>query len=179
MTCTTTDLFTEEEFDLYQQIMELLNQIDRLETEAKKNKTKCDTALRANLLEEKKAVQAQLDALIQRHTGTPRTIRVSGVVDTRMLPVDENNNPIMPEGITWRTLRLSRKIAEFASDMSRQLGLKHNDVTFDKIVLKWKSTDVLHQVVTDGFYLPLLKDDGTVEMRHFDIVTASAGQIGL
>ena len=177
MTCTTTDLFTPEEFALYQQIMELLNQVDRLDLEAKRNKTTVDAEQRKNLLEEKKAVQAELDAMILRHAGTPRTIRVSGVVDTRMLEKDENDNPIMPAGVRWNTLRLSRKIAEFSSDMSRQLGLEHNDVTFDKIILKWKSTDILHQVVMDGFYLPLLNDDGTVEMRHFDLVTASAGQL--
>lgn len=177
ITLTTSDLFTEEEFAVYQKIMEKLTEIDRMDLEAKRAHTKADKERKAELLAEKKAFQSELDALILQHEGKPRVVRVSGVVDTRTLPVDENNEPIMPQGVTWRTLRTSRKIAEFCSDMSRALGLQHNDITFDKIILKWKSVDILHQIVLDGFYMPILLNDGTVDMRHYSMVTASAGQL--
>ena len=177
VTLTTSDLFTDEEFEIYQRIMDKITEMDRMELEAKRAHLKADKERKAELLAEKKAFQSELDALILKHENKPRTVRVSGVVDTRTLPKDDNDEPIMPEGVTWRTLRTSRKIAEFVSDMSRSLGLKHNDITFDKIILKWKSVDVLHQIVMNGFYLPILQEDGSCELRHFDVVTASAGQL--
>lgn len=176
MTLTTTDLFTDEEVVLYQQIMGIITEMDRMDIEAKKAHRKSDKALKAELLAEKKDLQKQLDELILKHNDKPRVVRIASVVDSRTLKQDDEGNPIYLEGVTWRTLRNSRKIAEFCSDLSRQLGLKHDDVTFDKIILKWKSIDVLHQIVLNGFYLPIMTDNG-VEMRHFDIVTASAGQL--
>lgn len=176
MTLSTTDLLTEEEFALYQRIIEILNELDRMETEAKRNHTKVKAEQKSNLLEEKHAVQAQLNNKIQEYENKPRTVRVSGVIDTRNVERITGNNTI-PDGITWPFLRNSRKIAEFASDMSRTMGLSANDVTFDKIIVKWKSADMLKQIVMNGFYLPLLKEDGSVEHRKFQIVTASAGQL--
>lgn len=177
MTITTTDLFTYDEFDLYQRIMALMVEMDMVDAEAKKNHVKPDAERKAKLLAEKKSVQAELDQMIREHAGTPRVVRVSGVVDSRLLPKDANGNHIMPWGVTWETLRNSRKIAEFCSDMSRFLGYQHDDVCFDKIILKWKSADILHQIVLDGFILPILLPNGEVENRHFSFVTASAGQL--
>lgn len=177
LTLSTTDLFTDEEYALYQRIMALLIEVDTMESEAKKNHTKVDAERKTALLAEKKSVQQELDQLIIKHDGKPRTVRVSGVIDTRFVDKDADGNPIIPPGVTWKTLRNSRRIAEFCSDMSRTLGYVHNDVCFEKIILKWKSPGVLRQVVLDGFYLPLILSDGTVENRKFRFVTASAGQL--
>ena len=177
MTMTTTDLFTYQEFDLYQQIMALLSEVDAITAEAKKTHTKPNAGRIEELLAEKKTVQAQLDHMILTHAGTPRVVRVSGVVDSRLLPQDAEGNPIPQWGVTWDTLRTSRRIAEFCSDMSRTLGYQHNDICFDKIILKWKSPEVLHQIVMDGFILPLQKENGEIENRHFNFITASAGQL--
>ena len=179
ITLTTTDLFTYQEYDLYQKIMGILTEMEVMEAEAKKNRTKPDAERKTALLAEKKSVQAELDQLILEHAGTPRVVRVPGVIDTRFLDKDENGNPIMPWGVSWKTLRNTRKIAEFCSDMSRYLGYEHNDICFDKIILKWKSAVILRQVVLDGFILPIQLSNGEVENRHFNFVTASAGQFGL
>lgn len=57
------------------------------------------------------------------------------------------------------------------------MGLHHQDITFDKVILKWKSKDILKQVVLNGFLLPVLHEDGTVEQKHMRFLTASAGQL--
>lgn len=83
----------------------------------------------------------------------------------------------MPPGVTWWGLKASKRIAEFASEASRAMGLKHNEVTFDKIIVKWKSVDILQQIVLDGFIMPILNPDGTVTKKHYRFLTASAGQL--
>ena len=105
LTLTTTDLFTYQEFDLYQKIMGILTEIESMETEAKKNHVKPDAERKNELLAEKKVVQAELDQLILKHKGTPRAVRVPGVIDTRFLDKDQNGNPIVPWGVSWKTLR--------------------------------------------------------------------------
>ena len=177
ITLTTTDLFTDDEFALYERIMALIAEMDRLDSEAKKNNVKKNTERKAELLAEKKSVQVQLDELILKHRGVPRSVRVAGVTDSRLLPKDCDGEPIQQFGITWNTLRASRKIAEFCSDASRFLGIKKDEVFLDKVILKWKSVEVLHQVVLDGFYIPIQMDDGSIDLRHYDMVTASAGQL--
>ena len=57
------------------------------------------------------------------------------------------------------------------------MGLGDKDVTYDKIILKWKSLDLLRQIVLDGFYMPILHPNGTVERKQYQFVTASAGQL--
>lgn len=57
------------------------------------------------------------------------------------------------------------------------MGLKHLDVTFDKIIIKWKSYDILKQIVLDGFYLPIQNEDGTVTNKYYQFFTSSAGQL--
>lgn len=57
------------------------------------------------------------------------------------------------------------------------MGLKHQDVTFDKIIVKWKSLDLLNQIVKNGFTMPILTDNGTVITKKYRILTASAGQL--
>lgn len=173
MTLNTTDLMTDAEYDIYKRIVELRNEIDRLSIEANKSHQKIDTGRKKELLTEKKAAQKELNEEVMRHMGNPRTVRVQGVIDTRRLLAPE----MPPEGISWRVLRASRQIAEFMSDLSRQMNLKANDITFDKVIVSWKNFEILHQIVLDGFYLPVMHENGSVEQRHFRFVTASAGQL--
>lgn len=98
------------------------------------------------------------------------------VLDTRKCR-NEQGELHLPPGISWDRLKMTRKICEFASEESRAMGLSPNDVTFDKIIIKWKSIDVLEQLVKDGFIVPVLLDDGTVEVKEFMVATASSGQL--
>ena len=81
-----------------------------------------------------------------------------------------------PLGVTWQNLKLSKKIAEFESEMSRAMGLSTDDYTFDKIIIKWKNADVLEELVTDGFTMDLLVGDRIIQKRY-RCFTASAGQL--
>ena len=175
MTLATYDLFTDTEFYIYQRIISLMNEIDRQKQEAKGVKKTLIDDLQP-LYQQKKELQAALADEISRHQGTPRTVRLQNMLDTRKLP-RQDGEVVMPPGVTWRTLRLSHKIAEFASEESRLLGLRENEVTFDKIIVKWKSVDVLEQIVLDGFTVPVLQPDGTVKTIHYHVMTASAGQL--
>lgn len=56
------------------------------------------------------------------------------------------------------------------------MGLSPDEVTFDKIIVKWKSLDILEQIVMDGFILPILQDNGEVLEKRYRFLTASAGQ---
>ena len=182
LTFTTYDLFTDKEMQIYQKMVEQINEMNKLDYESRKNGTKLEKGIKAPFLEKKKQYQKELDEEIKRHAGTPRSINVKSVLDHKSY-----NQDAPPQGITWRTLKASRRIAEFASEMSRAMGLKHLDITFDKIILKWENRNsrttadgklaILKQVVLDGFDLPILHEDGTVEYRRFQFVTASAGQL--
>lgn len=78
--------------------------------------------------------------------------------------------------MSWPTLKLTKRIAEFESEESRAMGLQHLDITFDKIIVKWKSLDLLEQIVRNGFTMPVYEDDGSVVVKKYRILTASAGQ---
>ena len=169
MTLSTTDLFTEEEYDLYLQILGLINDISS-ESERMREDKYHDPTVKEDLKCRKKEAQIKLDKLIASHAGTPRIVQLKRVLDTRLAQPRQ-------QGVTWMTLKASRKISEFVSDESRMMGLHQDDVTFDKIVIKWKSLDILHQIVIDGIILPVLHDDGTVENKHHIFLTASAGQL--
>ena len=175
MSFTTTDLFTEEEYELYGKILKTIAELNEDEALRREEKTR-DPTIRERLISQKKNLQTELDALIASRT-EPRVIRLSAVLNKKQLPRDENDQIIYPPGVTWDTLNVSKRIAEFSSDESRGLGLKANDVTFDKIIVKWKSLDILKQIVLNGFYVPILKNNGTVEMKHYRFATASAGQL--
>lgn len=169
MSFATYDLFTNEEFDVYTHIIEDMNEINRLKDNGENDEAKI-------LIEEKRRYQKQLEDLIKSHKGIPRTVRLESVLDSRKL---ENNDGeiIYPEGLSWNKLKMSKKIAEFASEESRAMGLNHLDITYDKIILKWKNVDMLEQLVLDGFIVPILMKDRTVDQRHYRIITASAGQL--
>lgn len=175
MSFSTTDLFTDEEYELYGKILKTIADLNEDEQIRKKEKAR-DPTIREQLVSQKKNLQAELDALIASRT-EPRVIRLSAVLNKKRLSHDENHQIVYPPGITWDTLNVSRRIAEFSSEESRGLGLKANDVTFDKIIVKWKSLDILKQIVLNGFCVPILHNDGTVETKHYRFATASAGQL--
>lgn len=174
MSLATYDLFTDEEFSLYSEIINLINEYDRLTNLPKETQKEQKEKIK-ELSDRRKELSGQLNALIKQHAGTPRNVRLINVLDTRKCK-DENGELNIPAGITWHNLRLSKKIAEFESEESRAMGLNQNEVTFDKIILKWKFIDVLEQIVKDGFFVPLLNPDGTVTHKKYRFHTASAGQ---
>lgn len=169
MSFATYDLFTNEEFDVYTHIIEDMNEINRLRDNGENDEAKI-------LIEEKRRYQKQLEDLIKSHKGIPRIVRLESILDSRKLANDDGEI-IYPEGLSWNKLKMSKKIAEFASEESRAMGLNHLDITYDKIILKWKNVDMLEQLVLDGFIVPILMEDGTVDRRHYRIITASAGQL--
>lgn len=173
---STVDLFTDEEFALYKQLIEMINCIEE-ESLALKEDGKRDPTVKIDMVSKKKDLQQKLGTMIASHSGKPRMVRVSGVVDPFKCQKDEDGNIIYPPGISWFTLKTSRKIAEFSSDSSRAMGVPDGEVTFEKIIVKWKSLDVLEQIVTDGFVMPILHEDGSVEYKLYRFSTASAGQL--
>ena len=162
---TNYDLFTDKEYDLYMKIVEAKNELNRL---ANKDPTNDKIPW---LKEQKKKAIDDLVSLVEKHAGTPRTVRLRSVL------YHPDESEALPAGATWRTLKFSKKITEFASELSRSMGLSHLDYTFDKIVVKWKSAEVLKQLVLDGFWFDLLNPDGTVVKKHYRCFTASSGQL--
>ena len=173
---STTDLFTEQEYALYKQIVEHINAIEE-ETFALKRDSKRDPTVRLDLLANKKQLQKDLAALIAKHSGTPRSVRIQHVVDPVKCLNQDTGEIEWPQGVSWFTLKTSRKIAEFSSDTSRAMGIPDGEVSFDKVIIKWKSLDVLEQLVTDGFTMSVLCDDGSVITKMYRFATASAGQL--
>jgi len=173
---SSVDLFTDQEYDLYRQIIGTINDIDT-ETAALKDDNKRDPTVKLDLLSKKKDLQHKLAKRIASHSGKPRSVRLSSVIDAAKCARTETGEIIWPQGVTWFTLKTSRRIAEFSSDCSRAMNIPDGDVTFDKVIVKWKSLDVLEQIVTDGFIMPILHDDGSVEQKMYRFATASAGQL--
>lgn len=175
MAIATYDLFTDKEYQTYQGIITTINDIQRAKNDEAKE-YKSDPSIVPELISKKQMLQEQLQQLIAEHKGIPRTVRMKNVLNPVMLK-REQNEILWPEGVTWMTIKPSRKVTEFMSQASRAMGLKHDDVTFDKIVVKWKSQDILEQIILDGFNLPVIKDNGQIETKHFIFLTASAGQL--
>lgn len=167
---------TDEEFVLYKQIISCINNIEE-ENFALKEDSKHDPTIRLELIANKKGLQQQLASLIAKHAGKPRTVRLSSIIDTSKCVDQETGEIIMPSGVSWKKLKSSRKIAEFSSDTSRAMQALDNQVTFDKIIVKWKSLDVLEQIVTDGFSMPVENEDGSITVKTYRFATASAGQL--
>lgn len=173
---SSVDLFTEKEYELYGKIIETINLIEE-ESVLLKSDSKHDPTVKLDLLSKKKELQQQLSRCISAHKGTPRIVRLKSVIDPSKCERDESGAPICPEGVSWFTLKNSRKIAEFSSDSSRAMGIPDGDVTYDKIIVKWKSLDVLEQIVTDGFLMPIVTPSGDIEYKRYRFATASAGQL--
>ena len=154
---TTYDLLTEEERTVYFKIAEL------------KNKLNDRTAEREQILEQKKILQQQLSQLIASHEHVPRSVNLDAVLDPTL--------PVRPPGVSWKTLRPTRRIAEFVSEESRLLQLEPNAISFDKIIVKWKSLDILRQIILNGFTMPVMDEAGETVIKRYRFHTASAGQL--
>lgn len=179
MSLASYDLFTDEEQKLYSRVIDLMNEIERLQVAKKRNEDADPKELSqqiSTLTAKKKSAQADLAAEIKKHANTPRTVRLPSVLNYKKF-MDEEGEVHWPPGVTWNKLKMSKRIAEFCSEESRALGLNHLDITWDKIIIKWKSLDVLEQMVMNGFNMPILHEDGTVEVKHYVCQTASAGQL--
>ena len=159
------DLFTEEESELYMKIIEQKNALDILDEE------NAEKERRRPFIEKKNELKTELEKMILAHEDTPRTVRLKSVV---YYPKDADYP--FPEGITYRNLKTSKKIAEFCCELSRALGLENLDCTLDIVVVKWKNLEILRQLVMKGMYMPILTKTG-VENVHYHFYTASAGQL--
>ena len=161
-----SDLFTDEEHQIYESIWPLNNEIEKLRgsknPEDKLRVKDLDTQIKQTL--------RKLGKKISQYKDGPRRVRLKSVL------IQEKGTDL-PPGATWKRLKFSKKIAEFSSEMSRAMGLHHLDHTFDKIVIKWKNPDILRQLVLNGFYFDILQDDGTVVSKKYRCFTASAGQL--
>jgi len=158
----TSDLFTDEEFECYKQILACKTELDR-EDLSKQEKAKMHSM--------KVEANNKLKALIQRHAGKPRVINTASVCDYKSF---ENGQP--PAYISWENVKFTKKITEFMSDQTRAIGLQPDQVTLDKIIISWKSLDVLEQVVMDGIVMPIMKGS-ELRYKKFRFLTASAGQL--
>ena len=161
MSISTYDLMTDDEWAKYQEIIDVINKLNA----AKDKETKVLLAV------QRKERTQELGELIAKHKGQPRYIRLPNVLNTARFKDGK-----CPLGVSWWDLRQSKQISEFVSDGSRTMGLDDRSITFDKIIVKWKSADILEQIVLDGFYMPVMQNDSVV-MKHYQITTASAGQL--
>lgn len=175
MSLATYDLFTEEEAAVYNQIISQMNDIEK-QSNSENCKLQTIKDEITNLIAEKKTAQDLLAQLISKHKGTPRRVRLSSVLDMKKF-YNQEKKLELPSGVSWRALRPSRRIAEFASEASRAMGQTHNEVTFDKIIVKWKSLDIMEQIVLDGFIMPILMENGEIIEKKYRFLTASAGQL--
>lgn len=159
------DLFTDEEYDLYMKIVAQKNELDRLDEEGSNDDEWQE------VLDKKSELKLKLENLINDHNDKPRTVRLKSVI---YYPKDAPYP--FPEGVTYKNLKTSKKIAEFCCELSRAMGLNHLDKTLDLIVVKWKNIQILRQLVMNGFIVPVLTPDG-IENKHYRFFSASAGQL--
>ena len=160
------DMFTEDEWDKYIEIIAFVNEIDRLD----KEKDPESVLRKKELIAQKTTASRELSGLIKSHAGIPRHVRLASVVYVQ-------KGEELPQGVTWRNMKISKKITEFESEMSRSLGLHANDYTFDKVIVKWKNEDILEQLVLDGFVMDLLMPDGKIVQKRYRFFTAGAAQL--
>lgn len=160
------DLFTDEEYDLYMQIIAEKNKLDEMDAQNIKGGEE-----RENVIQRKNEIKQTLEKLIHEHENEPRFVRLKSVI---YYPKDADYP--FPEGVTYDNLKTGKKIAEFCCELSRSMGLKHLDKTLDLIVIKWKNLEILRQFVLNGFYLSVLNGDKVVN-KHYRFFSASAGQL--
>lgn len=158
------DLFTDEEYSEYMKIVEAKNELDRVEDQS-------ETAEKQKWIDQKKRAKDDLTKMINQHKG-PREVRLDNII---YYPKDSDEP--FPEGVNVRNMKFSKKIAEFSSELTRAMGLKHMDFTFDQIIIHWKSLDVLKQIVEEGITMKILNPDGTAGWKRYHFFTASAGQL--
>lgn len=160
LSMTSYDFFTTEELEIYQKILAVKSELDALD----KNQKEEFSAL----VPQRKELSKQLKELIAAHAGKPRAVNLSLVC---------KKQEEMPPGVSFHNLKFNRIISEFCSELSRAMGLKPMDRTYDLIVVTWKSIDIMEQLVKDGFTMKILNPDETVEERLYHLYTASAGQL--
>lgn len=169
MALNTYDLFTDEELACYRTILKCKAELDRLEKQRSDDRLK---AYKKELIALKKQAGKDLNRLIAQNKGAVRRVNTASVCDSNSY-VD--NSP--PSYISWDNLKFTRKITEFISEQSRAMGLKPDDVTLDKIILSWRSLDVLEQIVLNGFTADVMTESGDIVTKHYHFRTASAGQL--
>ena len=161
------DMFTDEEYDKYMEVVELSNEVGRLKKEKKPELA----SVKNDCIAKRKQASSELKELIKEHTGVPRKVRLRSVL---FLEEDEE----LPDGVTWDKLKISKCIAEFESEMSRAMGIETGDYTFDKIIVQWgdKKEDVLKQLVFDGFTMDILIENRIIQ-KKYQFFTAGAAQL--
>lgn len=178
MSLKTSDLFTAEETELFRKLLEIKKKIGDNKTRKADKKHPIDAAERKQIDAEnkelnaqKKEINAEMKALIKSNKHLKREINIAAVCDTRSAI-----NGVYPPAIEWDNLKLSRQIQEFCSEGSRLLEIPINSVSWDKIIIAWKSIDILEQIVKNGFTAKVVIDGRIVE-KEYMFMTASAGQL--
>lgn len=162
-----SDLFTEEEAQQYLTILKCKQEL----AELMKLKD-ADEQHKKRILSVKNEASEALGHLIAQNKGIVRKVNTRLVCDYRFFT---DGKP--PDAITWENLKLNKKICEFVSEQSRAMGVKADEVCLDKIILSWRSIDMLEQIVLNGFDVPFYGEDGNVVYKRFHFVSASAGQL--
>lgn len=163
---SSSDLFTEDEDAIYSEIKNVKNKLDKLDAEGASEEKK------RPVIDEKNKIKERLEALVAKRGNEPRTALLKSIIY-----YPRNADYPFPAGVTYKNLKTSKKIQEFCCELSRAMGLQHRDETLDLIVINWKNVEMLRQLVVNGFYIPILHNDGSVENRHYRFFTASAGQL--
>ena len=68
------DLFTDEEYELYLQIIEQKNELDKLDENG------ADKAQRQPFIDKKNELKEQLEKIISKHKDAPRNVRLKSVI---------------------------------------------------------------------------------------------------
>ena len=161
ITLTTYDLMTPAEAAIASKIAKLNYELPQKSGREHAKERKTMDAQRRDLIK-------QLNALIKKYPDDkPRYVL------TRIVNKQEYADLSY---VTWDTLKFSRKIAEFTSEESRAMGLHKDYLTYDKVIIKWKSIDMLRQIVLNGFVMRVMID-GEIIDKHYRFITASAGQL--
>ena len=157
---SSNDFLTPDEQEIYENIIELKKKINELD---KKDDS------RSFLIENKKHLVAELEELIRSHAGKPREVCLKNVLVPKAVKRGDTY-------ATWDTLKWSKRITEFMSAESRAMGMKENDVCYDKIIIKWRHLEILRQLVLYGYNFTYM-EHGEIKTKHYHITTASSGQL--
>ena len=122
---SSTDLFTDEEYELYMEIMRQKNELDKLQEEG------ADKVKQRPFIEKKEVLKQDLEKKIASHADVPRTVRLKSII---YYPKDADYH--FPAGVSFRNLKTSKKISEFCCELSRAMELTNLDCTLDLIVVK-------------------------------------------
>lgn len=172
ITLKTSDLFTDSELEKHVRLITLKNEKAKLQKE--KNPDQLSIQL---LSEEIKKAYMEFKEELKANINLTRTVNTRCVCDYSYF-TEKNGVKAPPDAISWDNLKLSRKICEFESELSRAMGIGEDEVTFDKIIIQWKSLEMLHGICVNGFTMPIYCNDGeSIEIRKFKFFTASAGQL--